>query len=117
MSVASGWFGGPEARRGPLPDDEPRSVSRGLPLADRLFHGGSRTIGALVLVITGSIGLFLFLQLIPTLHTYGLHFFTEVNWLPTIRQVGVAAALVGTILVATIAVCVSVPLALFTALY
>jgi len=121
MSTLSGagWFGTPEAPRGLIatPDDKPRAVSRGLPLSDRLFHGGSRAIGALVLVITGSIGVFLFLQLVPTLHTYGWHFFTQVNWLPSIGQVGVAAALVGTILVATIAICISVPLALLTALY
>src|SRR5215470_15777160 len=106
MSIASGGFSGPKARRGPIAvlADAPRSVSRGLPLTDRLFHGGSRLIGALVLVITGSIGVFLFLQLVPTLHTYGWHFFTQVNWLPSIGQVGVAAALVGTILVATIAI-------------
>src|SRR5262245_49117199 len=100
-----------------LSPEAPRVLDRGLRPSDRVFHGGSRVIGTLVLVITGSIGLFLFLQLVPSLHTYGLHFFTQVNWNPGIRQVGVAAALVGTILVATIAVCVSVPLALFTALY
>ena len=119
MSIASGWFGpGPESRRelSPVPGDEPRSVSRGLPLSDRLFNGGSYTIGALVLVILAAIGLFLLLKLIPTLHAYGWHFFTQVNWSPP-NEVGVAAALVGTILVATIAICVSVPFALFTALY
>jgi phosphate transport system permease protein len=120
MTTLPGWLSaGPGARRGPsaTPDDEPRLLSRGLPLADRLFHGGSRTIGALVLVITASIGFFLFLQLVPTLRAYGLHFFTQVNWVPGTHNVGVAAALVGTILVAVIAVGISVPLALLTALY
>jgi len=97
--------------------DVPRPVSPGLPPADRLFHGGSRVVGAVVLVITGSIGLFLFLQLLPTLRSYGVHFFTQANWSPQIAEVGIAAAVVGTILVASIALAVSVPLALLTALY
>jgi phosphate transport system permease protein len=97
--------------------DVPRAVTAGLPPADRVFRGGSFLVGAVVLLITGSIGVFLFLQLLPTLRTYGLHFFTQVNWDPTIGQVGIAAALVGTVLVAGIAIAVAVPIALLTALY
>jgi phosphate transport system permease protein len=101
----------------PAADEAPRRLDRGLLPSERLFHGLARSVGALVLVITGSIGLFLFLQLVPTLKTYGLSFFTQVNWLPDIKQVGVAAALVGTFEVAAVAIAVSVPLALLTALY
>jgi phosphate transport system permease protein len=101
----------------PVEEETPRPLDRGLLPADRIFYASSRTIGTLVLVITGSIGLFLFLQLIPTLKRYGLHFFTQVNWLPQINQVGVAAALVGTFEVAAIAIAISVPMALLTALY
>jgi phosphate transport system permease protein len=97
--------------------DVPRSLDKGLMPSERAFHVSARTIGAVVLLITGAIGFFLFVQLIPTLHTYGLSFFTQVNWLPDIKQVGVAAALTGTFEVAAIAVLVSVPLALLTAIY
>src|SRR5215469_12938796 len=101
----------------PSGGDDPRLLDLGLAPSDRVFFGVARLIGGFVLVITGSIGLFLFLQLIPTLHAYGLSFFTQQNWVPPIRQVGVAAAVVGTIEVAGVAITVSVPLALLTALY
>jgi phosphate transport system permease protein len=111
MSTATA---GPTA---PQRQDTPRPLDRGLQPSDKVFHGIARLVGAVVLLITGSIGLFLGLQLIPTLHAYGLHFFTQVNWLPDTNQVGVAAAIVGTFEVAAVAITVSVPLALMTAIY
>jgi phosphate transport system permease protein len=108
---------GTAAPSAPAQDEAPRRLDRGLLPSERLFHGVSRSIGALVLLITGSIGLFLGLQLIPTLHTYGWHFFTQTQWIPDINKVGVAAALVGTLEVAAVAIVVSVPLALLTALF
>jgi phosphate transport system permease protein len=101
----------------PPEQDTPRTIDRGLEPADRVFFGLSRGVGFLVLVLTGSIGVFLFLQLLPTLHAYGFKFFTQPNWIPTIREVGVESAIVGTIEVALVAVVVAVPLALLTALY
>jgi phosphate transport system permease protein len=98
-------------------EDTPLALDRGLLPSERIFHGASRGIGAVVLLITGSIGVFLFLQLLPTLRVYGFQFFTQVQWLPESKEVGVAAALVGTFEVALIAVAISVPLALLTALY
>src|SRR5271165_4141392 len=95
----------------------PRRIHRGLMPSDRAFFGVSRSIGTLVLIICGSIGLFLLLQLVPTLRAYGTQFFTQSNWDPYIGQIGVAAALIGTFQVATVAVVVSVPLGLLTALY
>jgi phosphate transport system permease protein len=95
----------------------PRRIYRGLMPSDRAFFGVSITVGALVLAICLLIGLFLLFQLIPTLHAYGLSFFTEQNWDPYIGQIGVAAALVGTLEIAGVAIVISVPLALMTALY
>lgn len=99
--------------------DVPRPLDRGLVPADRVFFGVSISIGTLVLLITGSIGLFLFLQLIPTIQRYGWKFFTQANWAPDLRvpQVGIAGALLGTFEVAAVAVIVSVPIGLLTALY
>ena len=68
-------------------------------------------------MLTGSIGLFLGYQAIPTLHRYGLSFFTESRWLPQQDIVGIAAVLVGTVEVAFVALLVGFPLALLTALY
>jgi phosphate transport system permease protein len=92
----------------------PRARSSG---SDRVFRVSARAIGMFVLVLTGSIGLFLGYQAIPTLHRYGLKFFTETDWQPQRDTVGIAAVLVGTIEVALIALVVAFPLALLTALY
>jgi phosphate transport system permease protein len=115
MSISRGDRAAPFA--GGNGDQVPRALDRGLLPSERLFFGAARSVGTLVFVITGAIGLFLFLQLIPTLHRYGWHFFTQVEWIPDSSTVGVAAALVGTLEVAAIAILISVPLALLTALY
>jgi len=108
-----------EAGTAPLPEigDRPRTIDPGLPPSDRIFRGVARTIGLFVLVLTGSIGLFLGYQAIPTLHRYGLDFFTRSEWQPELDKVGIAAVLVGTVEVALIALIVGFPLALLTALY
>jgi phosphate transport system permease protein len=97
--------------------DVPRRPAPAMPLADRLFHGGARAVGTLVLLIFGSIGVFLAVQSVPTLRRYGWHFFTETEWLPESDRIGIAAVVVGTAVVALIALAVAFPLALTTALY
>lgn len=105
-----------EARHLPTADI-PRHLEPGLPPADRIFRGATSAIGLSVLVLTAAIGGFLGYQAIPTLHRYGLHFFTQSQWLPERDVVGLAAVLVGTVEVALIALAVGFPLALLTALY
>jgi phosphate transport system permease protein len=104
---------------GPLApvEDAPRTLKARLSLADELFTQGTRTIGVFVLVLTGSIGLFLGYQAIPTLKKYGLSFLTEVSWDPDKDTIGVAGVVVGTVQIAVIALVVAFPLALLTALY
>lgn len=97
--------------------DVPRDIAPGLTRQDKLFHHSSRVIGVTVLVIFGSIGVFLGYQSIPTFRHYGLSFLTESQWQPQLDQVGIAAVIVGTIEVALIAMVISVPLALLTALF
>ncbi|MDQ1734433.1 MAG: phosphate transport system permease protein [Pseudonocardiales bacterium] len=97
--------------------DQPREIDPGLPLSDRVFQETSRSIGLFVLLLTGSIGLFLGYQSIPTLKRYGLRFFTESQWLPERDIVGISAVLLGTVEVAAVALLVGFPLALGTALY
>jgi phosphate transport system permease protein len=114
-------FGGPRADdTAPLPivsDDVPRRIDAGWPPSDKIFRHVARTIGLVVLVITGSIGAFLGYQAIPTLRRYGFGFFTESQWQPELDKVGISAVLVGTIEVALIALVIGFPLALLTALY
>jgi phosphate transport system permease protein len=99
------------------PEDSPRRIDAGIGGSDRTFVVTSTGVGALVLVIFGSIGLFLGYQMIPTLHDYGLHFFTQHLWNPETNQLGIEEVVLGTIEVAVIALLISVPLALGTALY
>lgn len=99
------------------PMDLPRDLKTRLTLSDRLFQGSVRSIGIFVLVLTGSIGLFLGYQAIPTLQRYGLNFFTESQWSPQTDVVGVSAVVVGTVEIALIALIVAFPLALLTALF
>jgi phosphate transport system permease protein len=97
--------------------DVPRRPQPAPSLTDRLFHGGARTIGVTVLAITGSIGLFLAIQSIPTMRHYGWRFFTEHQWQPQQDIIGISAVLLGTVCVAVIALAIAFPLALMTALY
>jgi phosphate transport system permease protein len=100
-----------------LTDPVPRKIDPGRQLSDRVFHGTARSVGIFVLCVTGSIGVFLGYQAIPTLHHYGAHFFTEVNWEPELNRIGIAAVLLGTVEVALVAMVVSFPFALTAALF
>ena len=97
--------------------DVPRELEQTLSPGDRTFRGIARSTGLFVLVLTGSIGLFLGYQAIPTLQRYGLSFFTENQWLPQQDIVGLSAVLLGTVEVAFVALLVGCPRALLTALY
>src|SRR5262245_56514638 len=102
----------------PVDDEEtPRALAQNLPPVDRVFRGGARTVGALVLVVFGAIGFFLAWQSVPTMRRYGLHFFVENEWDPQRDIVGLAAVLLGTVVVAVVALAVAFPLAWATALY
>ncbi|HTW21299.1 MAG TPA: phosphate ABC transporter permease subunit PstC [Mycobacteriales bacterium] len=104
----------------PGPDsdhDGPREISGGHTGADRAFNGVARGLGIFVLVLTGAIGLFLGLQMIPVLRHYGIHFITGQAWDPDLNVIGILAAIFGTVEIATIALLVSFPLAIGTALF
>lgn len=95
----------------------PRRISRRPTGGDAVFAHVLRTIGASMLVIIGGVGVFLGWQAVPTLHHYGLGFFTESSWQPETDTVGIAAVLLGTIEIALVAMSIAFPLALLTALY
>ncbi|HEY0950692.1 phosphate ABC transporter permease subunit PstC [Nocardioides sp.] len=95
----------------------PRKISRKATGVDAVFVHSIRAVGAVVLVITGGVGLFLGWQAYPTLHHYGWSFFTENRWQPEADIIGIAAVLTGTFCVAMVAMVVAFPLALLTALY
>ncbi len=103
----------------PAPDtgDRPRQLVHSLTGGDRVFTGIVRSAGALVLIVTGAIGLFLGYQAIPTLRRYGVGFLSQTEFNPELNRVGISSGIVGTIEVAVIALVIAFPLAILTALY
>lgn len=92
-----------------------RTVARVGP-ADLLFRGIARSGGTLVLVIMVLVGTFLAYRAWQALHKAGFSFLTTQDWNPDGGGFGIAAVIVGTILIAAVAIVVAVPLALGTAL-
>jgi phosphate transport system permease protein len=116
ISLLEGDPDGPPTARLDL-GDAPRKIDPGLTPSDHVFRNVARSIGSFVLVLTGSIGLFLGYQAIPTLDRYGFVFFTRAEWQPQGNQIGILATLVGTVEVALVALAVAFPLAFLTALF
>lgn len=99
-------------------DDEPRvqAVSRRT-TSDRVFRAVVRASGALTLAIMVLIGLFLTIRSWQALRVAGFGFFTESAWQPELGNFGVWAALLGTVLIAVIALVIAVPVSICTALF
>ncbi|PPK64867.1 phosphate ABC transporter permease subunit PstC [Actinokineospora auranticolor] len=97
--------------------DRPRRVRVRPTGDDRVFRAVARGTGVLVLVLTAGIGAFLAIRSSDAFAAYGWDFFTETQWNPEVNRLGIAAVLPGTIVVALIAIAVSFPLAITTALY
>jgi len=102
---------------GPPDLDQPRPLKAAQSPGDTAFTNIVRSVGVFVLVLTGSIGIFLGYQVIPTVKRYGTSFFTETQWSPNTDVIGVVSVVVASIEVAVIALAVGFPLALLTALW
>jgi len=95
------------------------SVRRG----DKVFFNLARSAGIFMLVLTGSIGVFLLWKAIPSLQSNSGNFFTEQSWFPdsTPPLFGIAALAFGTLMTSVIAMILAVPVAigivLFSAFY
>lgn len=105
-----------EPRPGPV-DDRPRVLDPGTVPSDRTFKYIVASVGIFVLVMTGSIGIFLGYQAIPTFRHYGWSFFTRADWEPARDLLGISSVLLGTVEVALVSLIVGFPIALCTALY
>jgi phosphate transport system permease protein len=95
----------------------PRAIRSRVGPADRVFRLVARSGGALVLVVMVLVGTFLAVRAAQALRRAGWSFLTTQQWNPDGGGFGIAAVMVGTILIALVAVVVAVPLALGTALY
>jgi phosphate transport system permease protein len=97
--------------------DIPRSVRPERTRSDRTFRMTATAAGLVTLVVLFLIGLFLILRALPAFRDNGLSFFTNTGWNPDVpHQTGVAALVVGTFELALIALVLSMPVSILTAL-
>ncbi|MEV4615011.1 phosphate ABC transporter permease subunit PstC [Kitasatospora sp. NPDC049258] len=97
--------------------DRPRVISAPAAPADRLFRGVLRAAGLSVFLIMGLIAFFLLLRGSQALRAVGWSFFTEQRWQTAAHRFGIAAVLPNGLLIALIALCIAVPVALTAAVF
>ena len=102
---------------GQLPAPSRRRLRGVRGTGDRIFRGGATLAGVSVLAITTLVGLFLFFRSLQALRAVGFSFLTTQAWEPDTHHFGIAAVLTGTVLIALVALAVSVPLAVGMALF
>ncbi|MGW0882080.1 phosphate ABC transporter permease subunit PstC [Streptomyces sp. NPDC002671] len=95
----------------------PRKAYATRGIGDRIFRWQLTATGVTVLAIMAAVGLFLLLRAGQALRARGFAFLTTTEWQPDVHQFGIAAVLTGTLLIAAVAVTISVPLAVGTALF
>ncbi len=88
-------------------------------ISDRTFRGFGYFAGWVTLALMGLIGGFLLYRSIDAFRSAGFSFFTETAWSPTAAggRFGIAAVLLGTVVIALLALCLAVPTAIGTALF
>lgn len=100
-----------------LDADGPRPLVANFGRSDRLFFRGATTSGLVVLGIMVAVGVFLAVQASQALADRGPAFFTTSAWEPDRGEFGIAAVLLGTVLIALVAVAIALPLSMGTALF
>lgn len=101
-------------------DAEPgrRDISTLHAPVDRIFRGVTRGSGTIVLLIMVLVGTFLTINAVKAIKSVGVAgFLTTQEWSPETNHFGIAAVLTGTILIATVALTVSIPLSIGGALF
>ena len=97
--------------------DSPRLVVDRPTGSERVFTGITRSAAIAVLSIMGLIGLFLLIRAFPALRRQGVHFLTDQHWRPDVGDFGISAVLLGTVLIAMVALLIAVPIAFGAAVY
>jgi phosphate transport system permease protein len=97
--------------------DVPMAITINRGRQDNVFRTLAITAGIVVLVIMGMVGVFLALRGAQALGVAGWGFITTQSWEPDGGNFGIAAVLVGTLLIALVAICVAIPLAIGMALF
>jgi phosphate transport system permease protein len=86
-------------------------------IGDRVFRGWSWLAGLSVLAIMAAVGLLLLVRALQALKVAGFSFLTTSEWQPDAHRFGIAAVLLGTVLIALVAMAIATPLAIGTALF
>ena len=98
--------------------DRPRVIRTSVTRGDKVFRTICTVAAASCLVIIAGTAIFLFSRSIGPITSSGVwSFFTDSVWSPSTDRYGVGGLLVGTIIIATIALVIAVPLALGLALF
>jgi len=104
----------------PVPDHHrPRTVTDIPAKADRLFSAVTTAAGITVLALLTLVGVFLFLRSREAFDLMGTKFFTTSEWRTDVSppRIGVLGLVVGTCLVALVAIVIAVPLGVCAALF
>jgi phosphate transport system permease protein len=107
----------PQSPQQGQPPQTPRGLTAKLSASDYAFRAIARGGGVAVLVLMVAVGSFLAYRAAQALHKAGFSFLTTQDWNPDGGGFGIAAVMVGTILIALVAIVVAVPLAMGAALY
>jgi phosphate transport system permease protein len=99
-------------------DASKRALSTLYAPVDRVFRSTTRGAGSFVLLLMVLVGTFLTIHAVRAISSVGvIKFATTQEWAPETNHFGIAAVLTGTILIALVALVVSVPLALGSSLF
>jgi phosphate transport system permease protein len=85
--------------------------------SDVVFRAVARIGGSAMLAIMLLIGGFLAFKAASALHVAGWSFLTQTNWAPGSGPFGILAIMIGTFLIAGVAIVLAIPLSVGTALY
>ncbi len=107
----------PEAIDADAPAPQPRKLVATDGRSDRIFHKGASFSGVLVMGIMVAVGMFLAIEAAQALRVTGVSFLTTAEWQPDRNKFGIAAVLLGTVLIALVAGAIALPIAIATALF
>jgi len=99
------------------PPPTPRLITLRRTRGDRVFKGGVTLSGVLVLSIMVAVGLFLAIEAAQALSATGVSFLTTPDWQPDRNKFGISAVLLGTVLIAVVAVSIALPISIGAALF
>ncbi|MDO8906057.1 MAG: phosphate ABC transporter permease subunit PstC [Hydrogenophaga sp.] len=113
MSSSTFSSGKPDQRS----DESMRAVASRARIQDFVFHRLTQTFSLLVLIALVGIIISLFYNAWPTFQKFGLAFVTTIEWDIINEEYGAAISIVGTLLSASIAMVIAVPLAFGIAVF